>query len=57
MKKLLSLLLCILVLSFNVFADEQVIEGYSYKKPTLLEPLTTIPHNLSEPIGTIRALI
>ena len=47
MKKLISIILCLLVLSLNVFADEQVIEGYTYKKPSLLEPITAIPHNLS----------
>ena len=40
-------------LSLNVFAEEQavvneqIIEGYSYKKPGLFEPFTTVPHNLS----------
>lgn len=41
------LLFLILFSSSIVFAEEQIIEGYSYKKPTLLEPLTSIPHNLS----------
>ncbi|MBC7540508.1 MAG: phosphatase PAP2 family protein [Bacteriovorax sp.] len=39
-------LLCIF-LSLNLSAQEQVIEGYTYKKPSLLEPITSIPHNLS----------
>jgi len=45
MKKLVSIIL--IFLNLSIFADEQIIEGYSYKKPTLLEPFTTIPHNLS----------
>lgn len=40
--------LLFIFLSFNISAEDQVIEGYSYKKPSLLEPLTTIPHNLSD---------
>ena len=45
MKKLVCLIL--IFLSLSISADEQIIEGYSYQKPTLLEPFTTIPHNLS----------
>ncbi|MGZ3789796.1 MAG: phosphatase PAP2 family protein [Bacteriovorax sp.] len=36
----------VLVLSLQANASEQTINGYTYQKPTLLEPLTTIPHNL-----------
>jgi hypothetical protein len=48
-------ILILLLLSFNSFGetpvaesvDAQTIEGYTYNKPSLLEPLKTIPHNLS----------
>ena len=42
--------LCLLFIfiSFNLSAEDQIIEGYSYKKPTILEPLTALPHNLTD---------
>ncbi|MDO9182950.1 MAG: phosphatase PAP2 family protein [Bacteriovorax sp.] len=46
MKNFLSLLL--IFFSLNVSADEQIIEGYSYKKPSILEPFTSMPHNFSD---------
>ena len=45
MKKLVSVIL--IFLSISISADEQTIEGYSYQKPSILEPFTTIPHNLA----------
>jgi hypothetical protein len=38
----------LLFLNYPLCAEEQVINGYSYQKPTLLEPFTTIPSNLSD---------
>ena len=43
-------LLCLfcIFLSLNISAEEQVIQGYSYQKPSLLEPFKTIPHTLGD---------
>jgi hypothetical protein len=48
LKLFISLFLIFNFISMNLNAEEkeQIIEGYSYKKPGLLEPLKTLPQNL-----------